>query len=163
MALATCAAAQAPKQPAAPAQSPSQQALGESMDMGGAGAEAQAPPPVKAVSPWRSFASLVFVLGLAGAGVWALRKWGVKRLPGSGGSRMRIEEPLALGERRFVSVLRVDEERFLIASHPQGVTLLGRLEVDFGRGLGDELEQQMQVQAPIPVRDMEARLNGGQP
>jgi flagellar biogenesis protein FliO len=153
-------AAQAPPRAAEPAQTAAQQALDEPMDMGGEGATAQAPAPVKGASPWRSLASLVFVLGIAGAGVWALRKWGIRRLPGSGGGRMKIEETLALGERRFVSILRVDEERFLVASYPQGMSLLGRLEVDFAQGLGAELEQQMQVQAPIPVRDMEARLKG---
>jgi flagellar biogenesis protein FliO len=170
IALAAGAAAQSPKRaaPPAPRQSaeleptPAQQGLaGELMDMGGEGASVQAPAPVQPPSAWKSFASLVLVLGIAGGGVWALRKWGVKRLPGSGGSRMKIEETLAMGERRFVSILRVDEERFLVASHPQGMSLLGRLEVNFEQGLGAEMEQQMEVQAPIQVRDMEARLNGG--
>ena len=169
MVLATGAAAPPAKRPAPqpaasePTQTPSQQALEGGYELGSEVANAQAGKPVDAPSPWRSFASLVFVLGIAGAGVWALRKWGIKRLPGSGGNRMKVEETLAMGERRFVSILKVDEERFLIASHPQGMTLLGRLEVNFEQGLETELEQQMEVQAPIPVKAMEARLKGDQP
>ena len=113
-------------------------------------------------SAWRAFGSLVFVLGLAGGGVWALRKWGIKRLPGSGGTRMKVEETLALGERRYVSILRVDDEKFLIAAHPQGVNLLARMDGGAEPGFGQALDQQVNIQAPIPIRDMEARLRGDQ-
>jgi flagellar biogenesis protein FliO len=76
---------------------------------------------------------------------------------------MKVEETLALGERRFVSIIRVDEDRFVVATFPQGVSLLGRLDGGAEPGFGRELEQQMQAEAPIPVRDMEARLRGEQP
>jgi len=131
--------------------------------MGDGGVNLQTQIDEKPPSVWRAFGSLVFVLGIAGGGVWALRKWGMKRLPGSGGNRMKIEETLALGERRFVSILKVDDERFLIASYPQGLGLLARLDGSVEPGFGRELEQQIQAQAPIPVRDMEAKLKGDQP
>ena len=132
--------------------------------MGDEGGNPSTPIDSRPPSAWRAFGSLVFVLGIAGGGIWALRKWGIKRLPGSGGTRMKIEETLALGERRFVSILKVDDERFLVASYPQGLGLLARLEYGSAEpGFGRELEQQIQAQTPIPVRDMEARLKGEQP
>jgi len=165
MTLAFAALAQAPRQ--APAPSPSQRELQENLQMGEGDVNTQTQdgdrPLDKPPSPWRAFGSLAFVLGIAGAGVWALRKWGIKRLPGSGGNRMKVEESLALGERRYVSIIKVDDERFLIASYPAGVSFLARLEGDVGPGFGRALEQHIQVQAPIPVRDMEARLKGDQP
>ena len=44
--------------------------------------------------------------GAGGRGLWAFRKWGASRLPGAGGSRLKVEETLALGDRRFVSILK---------------------------------------------------------
>jgi len=140
-----------------------QQGLDEPYQLSGDGVNPQTQAEVKAPSAWRAFGSLVFVLGIAGGGIWALRKWGIKRLPGSGGNRMKIEETLALGERRYVSILKVDDERFLIASSPQGVGFLARLDGSVEPGFEQELEQHIQVQAPIPVKDMEARLKGEQP
>jgi flagellar biogenesis protein FliO len=132
-------------------------------DIGGNNANSQTLGEVKPPSAWRAFGSLVFVLGIAGGGIWALRKWGIKRLPGTGGNRIKVEETLALGERRFVSILKVDDERFLIASYPQGLGLLARLDGSVEPGFGPALEHQINIQAPIPVRDMEAKLRGEQP
>jgi flagellar biogenesis protein FliO len=163
--LAFAAAAQSPSQTAA--QSPSQQELQEALQMSESDVNPQTQdaerPLDKPPSVWRAFGSLAFVLGIAGAGIWALRKWGVRRLPGSGGNRMKIEETLALGERRYASILKVDDERFLIATYPSGVGLLARLDGSVEPGFDRALEQQIQVQSPIPVRDMEARLIGDQP
>jgi len=153
------ASGQHPKVPPTEAQ----QELQEPYQMGDVGTNSQAQIEAKAPSAWRAFGSLVFVLGIAGGGIWALRKWGIKRLPGSGGNRMKIEETLAMGERRYVSILKVDDERFLIASSPQGLGLLARLDGSVEPGFEEELEQHIQVQAPIPVKDMEARLKGEQP
>jgi flagellar biogenesis protein FliO len=114
-------------------------------------------------SVWRALGSLVLVGGLAGGGLWAFRKWGAKKLPGTGGTRLKVEETLALGDRRFVSILRADDERFLISMGPQGVTLLGRLEsVEAGgpAAFEDALERQVNLTTPMAVRDMEAMLKG---
>jgi flagellar biogenesis protein FliO len=162
MLLAFSASAQAPRQ-APPPQSASELELQAPLEMADEGVNPQTHIIEKPPSVWRAFFSLAFVLGIAGAGVWALRKWGIKRLPGSGGTRMKVEETLALGERRFISIIKVDEDRFVVATFPQGVSLLGRLDGSAEPGFDRELEQQMQAQAPIPVRDMEARLRGDQP
>jgi flagellar biogenesis protein FliO len=161
MALASAAAAQQRGQALPNTQS--QQDLASGGDpLAEDGANAQAPDTSSQPSAWRAFTSLVFVLAIAGGGVWALKKWGIKRLPGTGGTRLKVEETLALGERRFVSILKVDDERFLIASYPQGLGLLARLDGSVEPGFGPALEQQMNIQAPIPVRDMEAKLRGEQ-
>ena len=157
MVLSFAVVAQSPSQPVA--LSPSETELIEAFDLSNEEADPQAQELISPPSAWRSLGSLIFVLGIAGGGIWALRKWGIKRLPGSGGNRMKVEETLALGERRFVSILKVDEERFLIASYPQGICFLARLEP----GFESELDQQIQLQTPIPVRDMEARLKREQP
>ncbi len=112
-------------------------------------------------SGWRALGSLVLVAGLAGGGLWAFRKWGASKLPGAGGSRLKVEETLALGDRRFVSILRADDERFLIAMGPQGASLLARLEpleADGLSGFQEALERQVHLTTPVPVRDMEAML-----
>jgi flagellar biogenesis protein FliO len=163
MAVAFAASAQSQKQePLPPSQPTTQEALAERLDLSGEGVNPQTQTIDKHPSAWRAFFSLVFVLGLAGGGVWALRKWGIKRLPGSGGNRMKVEETLALGERRHVSILKVDEESFLVAVYPQGIKLLARLDGSAEPGFERELEQQLnaEVPTPIPVRDMEARLRG---
>jgi flagellar biogenesis protein FliO len=48
-----------------------------------------------------------------------------------------VRETAALGDRRFVSVIQFERQRFLIASSPSSVTLLARLP----EALGAELER----------------------
>jgi flagellar biogenesis protein FliO len=112
-------------------------------------------------SGWRALGSLVLVGGLAGGGLWAFRRWGARRLPGSGGTRLKVEETLALGDRRFVSILKVDDERFLIALSPQGVNLMSRLDSVEAGGPAEfdqALERQVNLTSPMAVRDVEAML-----
>jgi flagellar biogenesis protein FliO len=118
-------------------------------------------------SAWRALGSMVLVAGLAGGGLWAFRKWGAHKLPGSGGTRLRVQETLALGDRRFVSILQVDDERFLISLSPQEVRLMTRLDNVEAGGPGQfdqALERQVNlITTPMPVRDMEAMLQREQP
>lgn len=119
--------------------------------------------PVSEPSGWRAFGSVVLVLGLAGGGLWAFRKWGAKRMPGSGGARLKVEETLNLGDRRFVSILKADDELFLVALSPQGITLLSRLDNLQAPPFGQELTQQLELNRPMPVKDVEAMINGDRP
>lgn len=117
----------------------------------------------------RAFGSLVLVLGLVVASLWALKKYGRGRLPGSGSGRLKVDETLALGDRRYVSILEAEGERFLIALSPQGVSLLARLDglergAD-GEPFGRALAHQVDITHPVPVKEMEALLKqsgGGQ-
>jgi len=146
----------------APPPGPSEQALQAPLDLSDE-KPTQGQVTGSEPSAWRAFGSVALVLGLAGGGLWAFRRWGVKRLPGSGGSRLKVEETLSLGDRRFVSILKVDEERFLIALSPQNITLLSRLENPEGMAFGTALDQQLELNRPMAVKDMEALLKGDRP
>jgi flagellar biogenesis protein FliO len=142
-----------------PPPGPSEQALQAPLNLND---EKPTPGQISGSEPsaWRAFGSVVPVLGLAGSGLWAFRKWGAKRMPGSGGTRIRMEETLSLGDRRFVSILKADDEKFLIALSPQSVTLLARLNNPEMPTFGNALEQQMELNRPAAVRDMEALIKG---
>ncbi len=117
-------------------------------------------------SAWRAFGSTLLVIGIAGGALWAFRKYGMKRFPGSGGGRLKVMETLALGDRRFVSLLRADEEQFLIAMSPQGITLLARMdgvETAPPETFNEALEHHVEVTRPTSVREVEAMLKGERP
>lgn len=42
--------------------------------------------------------------------------------------RLRVAETVSLGEKRFVSILQVDGEQFLVGGSPSSVVLLAKLE-----------------------------------
>jgi flagellar biogenesis protein FliO len=120
--------------------------------------------PEAPASGLRTFGSLVLVLGLAGVSLWALKKYGRGRVPGSGGGKLRVEETLALGDRRFVSILDAEGERFLIALTPQGIQLLSKLDPgDRGEpeSFDQALSRQVDLGRPVPVKEMEALLKQG--
>jgi flagellar biogenesis protein FliO len=77
---------------------------------------------------------------------------------------LKVEETLALGDRRFVSILEAEGERFLIGLTPQGIHLLSRLDPG-ERGAPDTfdeaLSRQVDLGRPMPVREMEALLKQG--
>ena len=130
------------------------------------GSPTQGKPSQSEPSAWRAFGSTLLVIGLAGAGLWAFRKYGIKKLPGSGGSRLKVEETLALGDRRFVSILRADEEQFLISMGPQGITLLARMdgvETAPPPNFSEALERHVEVTRPTSVREVEAMMKGERP
>jgi len=145
----------------APAPGPSEQALKEKYvpdDGKPTQGRADAPP-----SGWRAVGSMLLVLGLAGTGLWAFKRWGSKVLPGTGGGRLKLEETLALGDRRFVAILRADDEKFIIAMGPQGVNLIARLDSVEAGGPADfatALARQEDIATPMAVRDVEAMMRG---
>ncbi len=49
---------------------------------------------------------------------------------------LAVRETVSLGDRRLVSVLQFERQRFLIASSPSSVTLLTQLPDESGNGLG---------------------------
>ncbi len=42
--------------------------------------------------------------------------------------RLRVAETVSLGEKRFISILRVDGEQFLVGGSPSNIVLLAKLE-----------------------------------
>jgi flagellar biogenesis protein FliO len=70
--------------------------------------------------------------------IWrfATRRIGIKRKP----KALSIRESAALGDRRFVSVIQFEHQRFLIGSSPSSVTLLSQLpdEPSISDGSGEE-------------------------
>ncbi len=71
--------------------------------------------------------------GVAGAWAWLQRREAVSRLQGKG-RRLQVQETVQLGEKRFVAILRVDGEQFLIGGSAAGVQLLAAMqpEPEFG-------------------------------
>lgn len=123
------------------------------------GQASPAPP-----SGLRAFGSLVLVLGLAGVSLWALKTYGRGRLPGGGGGKLRVEETLALGDRRFVSIVEAEGERFLVGLTPQGISLISRLDSGDRGGaetFDEALSRQVDLGRPVPVKEMEALLKQG--
>ena len=147
----------------APPPSPSEKELQAPLTLDD-GKPTQGQAPEATPSGLRTFGSLVLVLGLVGVSLWALKKYGRGRMPGSGGGKLRVEETLALGDRRFVSILDAEGERFLIAMTPQGVHLISRLDPgDRGEpeAFDAALSRQVDLGRPVPVREMEALLKQG--
>jgi len=59
---------------------------------------------------------------------WSALKWMMQRVKAQQARKnLRICESVSLGEKRFVAVVQVDEERFLIGGSSSSVSLLTRL------------------------------------
>lgn len=54
--------------------------------------------------------------------------------------RLQVQETVQLGEKRFVSILRVDGEQFLIGGSAAGVTLLASIQPDAAASFATVLE-----------------------
>jgi flagellar biogenesis protein FliO len=67
-----------------------------------------------------------FIVSISRAGIKRQRK------------SLSVRETAALGDRRSVSVIQFEHQRFLIGSSPNSVTLLSRLPDDFAGGESDE-------------------------
>ena len=53
---------------------------------------------------------------------------------------LSVRETASLGERRFLSVVQFERQRFLVASSPAAVTLLARLPDDCSSGAENEID-----------------------
>jgi flagellar biogenesis protein FliO len=74
----------------------------------------------------RSFASLLFVIGLLLCFVWAMRR-GVFRKAGGSRASIVVETAVSLGERRSVVIVAVEGRRLLLGLATGGVSLLADL------------------------------------
>ena len=63
------------------------------------------------------------------ARTWSVLKWiGLRVKAQQARKNLRVCETVSLGEKRFVAVVQVDEERFLIGGSSGAVSLLSRLQ-----------------------------------
>lgn len=69
------------------------------------------------------------VAALLQAGKW-LTQQGRGVLTRGVSRRLAVAETLSLGEKRFVSILTVDGEQFLVAGSPSNIVLLAKLEAN---------------------------------
>ncbi|HLV01732.1 MAG TPA: flagellar biosynthetic protein FliO [Acidobacteriota bacterium] len=75
----------------------------------------------------QTISALALVLGLIGFLYWAGQRFGA-RLQGNAGSRIQIRERLALGDKKWLLVVRADDRELLIGSTPTSFTLISELE-----------------------------------
>jgi flagellar protein FliO/FliZ len=84
---------------------------------------------VGSVSMLKLLAALLFVVGLIFVSAWVFRRFNGARLPRRGAGRlaMRVAASLPLGERRYLTVVEVEERRFLLGVAPQSISMLAEL------------------------------------
>ena len=81
---------------------------------------AERPPSLSSVADWSQI-----LFGRA----WSACKWILQRARAQQARKnLRVCETVSLGEKRFVAVVQVDEERFLIGGSSSAVSLLTRLQ-----------------------------------
>jgi flagellar biogenesis protein FliO len=83
--------------------------------------------PNSAGSVVRVFGALIFVIGIFLGGVWLFKNW--QRVSGQRGRspKLGVIETRSLGGRQAIYVIGYEQERFLIASSPAGISLLSHL------------------------------------
>jgi len=76
-------------------------------------------------------------------GTWSALKWIMQRAQAKQKRKnLRVCETIPLGEKRFVAVVQVDDERFLIGGSSSSVSLLTRLpEKSFAANLAQVAEK----------------------
>lgn len=75
------------------------------------------------------------------SGIWRSAVWkSWVRRTRSKGKTLAVRETAALGDRRFVSVIQFERQRFLVGSSPSSVTLLAQLPDDSSSGEGSGKE-----------------------
>jgi flagellar biosynthetic protein FliO len=77
------------------------------------------------VETLRQVSAILFVFALLGAALWALRRWNNpgRQTPSRGKSLQSIER-LSLSPQHSLHLVEIDGGRFMVATHPQGCTLL---------------------------------------
>jgi flagellar biogenesis protein FliO len=72
----------------------------------------------------RLMGALVLVFAVLFFGVWAFRNWQRLILRRSGPAKLHILEVKSLGPRQAIYLVGYEKQRFLIASSPEGISLL---------------------------------------
>jgi flagellar biogenesis protein FliO len=100
--------------------------------------------PNSAGSIVRVFGALIFVIGLFLSGVWLFKNW--QRVSGQRGRspKLGVLETRSLGGRQAIYVVGYEQERFLIAASPAGISLLSHLPA------ATETEEPAAINNPVP-------------
>jgi flagellar biosynthetic protein FliO len=86
------------------------------------------PLPDASLSAVRVLGALALVLALFLGAVWLFRNWQrVARPRGGSSPRLRVLETRALGQRHLLFVVAYEEQRMLLATSPNGVSLVSHL------------------------------------
>ena len=100
-------------------------------------AAAPADLPDTGLSVLRVFGALALVLALFLGGVWLFRNWQRLMVKNGRAPKLNILEARPLGNRFALYVVGYEQQRFLIASSPAGVSLLSPLPAaENGNGNG---------------------------
>ena len=76
--------------------------------------------------------------------------------------RLRIAETVSLGEKRFVSILRVDGEQFLIGGSQSNIVLLAKLEAKVDAPAAGSFESIFScVGLGVGTSEMDSKLSAG--
>lgn len=85
-------------------------------------------PPSLAGSAVRLVGSMSLVIALFLGGIWLYRNWQRLSTRSRGrAARLQVQEVRSLGSRQAIYVVAFEQQRFLLASSPQGVSLLSHL------------------------------------
>jgi flagellar biogenesis protein FliO len=77
------------------------------------------------VETLRQVLSVLFVFALLGTGLWALRRWNpAGRQALARGKSLHALERLSLSPQHSLHLVEIDGNRLMVATHPQGCTLL---------------------------------------
>lgn len=83
--------------------------------------------PDAGVSLFRVVGALALVLGTFLGGVWLFRNWQRLAIQRGRAPKLNVVETRSLGGRHALYVIGYEQERFLLSSSPNGVTLLTHL------------------------------------
>lgn len=83
--------------------------------------------PDNSLSALRVFGALALVIGIFFGGVWVFKNWQRLALQRGRAPKLNVLETRSLGGRHSIFVVGYEQERFLIASSPAGVSLLSHL------------------------------------
>jgi flagellar biogenesis protein FliO len=85
------------------------------------------PAPSMTLSLLRVMGALALVLGLFLGGVWLFRNWQRLAIRNGAAPKLNILEVRSLGQRHAIYVVGYEQQRMLLASSPNGVTMLTHL------------------------------------
>jgi flagellar biogenesis protein FliO len=90
--------------------------------------------PDNGLSVLRVFGALALVIGIFFGGVWLFKNWQRFAVQRGRTPKLNVLETRSLGGRHSIFVVGYEQERFLIASSPGGVSLLSHLPAATAEG-----------------------------